>query len=264
MRPIRTLIVDDEPAARRGLEILLEDREGFEIAGLCADGSEMIAAIRGLRPDLVLLDVQMPGMDGFTALSEVATGALPHVVFVTAYDRYAVRAFEAHAIDFLLKPVSEARFDEACDRVRTRIRAEREREYSTRLVELLRRFASSVDEEELPRGPSALRFAVRSHRGVSFVRARDLVWVAAAGDYVRLHTKDGSYLLRQTMGAMESRLDRDRFIRVHRSTIVRTDAIEKIRAGQNGRWRVLLADGTERPVSRGGKKRLEEGLGIRL
>lgn len=264
--PIRSIIVDDEPAARRGIEQLIERRPDFELVGQCADGESLVEAISELAPDLVFLDVQMPGLDGFDALAAVAPTRVPHVIFVTAYDRYAVRAFEAHAIDFLLKPYSADRFDEACDKARDLIRAREADKYHTRLLTMVQDLTAKLGEaapDPADEGRER-RFVVRSHGSISFVNVEDVLWVSAARDYVRLHTAEGAYLIRETMSSVEERLAPDGFTRVHRSTIVRTDAIRQIKMRPNGRTVVVLPDGTERVVSRSGKRSLEDALGLTL
>ncbi|MDX1396479.1 MAG: LytTR family DNA-binding domain-containing protein [Gemmatimonadota bacterium] len=265
--PIRSMIVDDEPAARRGIEQLLEQRPDFEIAGECSDGESLLETIADVNPDLLFLDVQMPGLDGFDALASVTRARLPHVIFVTAYDRYAVRAFEAHAIDFLLKPYDAERFHEACDRARDVIRAREADAYHARLVTMVRDLTERLDEKGVTtrrQESGAGRFVVRSHGSISFVNVSDVLWIGAARDYVRLHTAEHSHLIRETMTALEEQLASQGFVRIHRSTLVHIDAIRQIRTRTNGRCAVVLPDGTERVVSRAGKGMLEEALGVSL
>lgn len=260
---VRALIVDDEPAARRGMELLLTRQPGFEIAGECADGPSMIEAIEREAPDLVFLDVRMPEMDGFEALAMLPPDRLPHVVFVTAYDRYAVRAFEAHAVDFLLKPYSPERFHEACERATLRIRAERAEDYAARLAQLLGELSDRLPATP-PSNSAARRFVVRSPGRVTFVEVDQVLWIAAARDYVRLYTEDASYLIRETMAGIEAALDKTEFVRVHRSTIARVSAIKQVRIQVNGRAEIILPDDTRRAVSRNGRKQLEAVLGADL
>jgi len=266
MEAVRALIVDDEPAARRRVELLLEEDHDFEIVGICGDGEAMLERILETAPDLVFLDVRMPGADGFQALARLEKGQLPFVILVTAYDRYAVQAFETHAIDFLLKPYSRARFREACERAKRSVRARAADESSARVLALLetlsRRLPADGDAVTLATGSRP--FAVRSRGRITFVNESDLLWVGAARDYVRLHTPDGSHLIRDTMSQLEEQLDPARFTRIHRSTIVRVDAIARIQTKGNGRCYAVLSDGTELVMSRSGKHRLERTLGLAI
>lgn len=250
MRPLRVLLVDDEPAARRGMRMLLDEESGFEVAGECDDGESMIVAAGRLRPDIVFLDIQMPGLNGFEALSRLEP-PVPQVVFVTAYDRYAVRAFEAHAVDYLLKPYSAERFLEACERARARCMSRTE-EHSRALETLLERMVG--------RESSSDRLVLRSSGRVVLVDLSDVEWMTGAGDYVRLHTGTKTHLVRETLHALESRLDAREFVRVHRSTIVRLSAIRQLVRRPNGRWEVELPDGSRRAVSRTGRHLLEQAL----
>lgn len=262
--PIRSLIVDDEPVARRGIELLLARRDDFEVAGHCPDGESLGEMIEALDPDLVFLDVQMPGLDGFDALAALPERVMPHVIFVTAYDRYAVRAFEAHAIDFLLKPYSAERFHQACDRARDLIRASDPERYHSRLLSMVRMLTARLDEATSRPEETSDRFVVKSHGSISFVSVEDVLWVGAARDYVRLHTATDSHLIRGTMTSLETRLAPAGFVRVHRSTLVQVDAIQQIRTRSNGRCSVVLPGGGERVVSRSGKRILEKALGVTL
>lgn len=253
MRPFRVLLVDDEPAARRGMRMLLQDRPDFEVTGECDDGESMIEAVGRLRPDILFLDIQMPGLNGFEALGRLSP-PVPQVVFVTAYDRYAVQAFDAHAVDYLLKPYSAERFLQACERARDR-GARPAEEYGRALETLLERM--------VPRAASTQRLVLRSAGKVVLVDMSEVDWMTGAGDYVRLHTGSTSHLVRETLRDLEGRLDAD-FVRVHRSTIVRLSAIRQIVRRPNGRWEVELPDGSRRPVSRSGRQELEQALDTSL
>lgn len=253
MKPLRVLLVDDEPAARRGMRMLLADRSDFEVAGECEDGESMIAEVGRLRPDILFLDIQMPGINGFEALGRLEP-PVPQVVFVTAYDRYAVQAFEAHAVDYLLKPYPAERFLQACARARERC-AKPPEEYGRALETLLERMAL--------REPAPQRLILKSAGKVVLVDLSDVEWMTGAGDYVRLHTEDKSHLVRETFRDLEARLDDD-FVRIHRSTIVRVSSIRQILRRPNGRWEVELPDGTRRAVSRSGRQLLERALDTTL
>lgn len=258
---ICTLIVDRERSARRGIERLLSEIDGFDIAASCSNGEEMLQAIDEHDPDLVFLDIRLPELDAFEALSLVPADRLPRVVFVTADEGFAVRAFEAHAIDFVLKPYSRERFFTACARAKAALaRRDGERAGQGRTLEDLSGRGGS-GEPAVPAAPPG-PFVIRSHGRVNFVPEADVLWVEASGDYVRLHTKDHSFLLRDTMTNIESRLGAEKFVRIHRSTIVRLDVIREIRLKDEGhRGEVILPDGSATALSRSGKKRLEEALG---
>ena len=245
---IRTLIVDDEPLARDGVRLLLQEDPGVEVVGEAADGRRAAAMIKEQRPDLVFLDVQMPVMDGFAALDSVAADWLPVVVFATAYDKYAIKAFEVHAIDYLLKPFTRERFRHALDRAREQLAARGSHESRRRLLELL---AERIDAEGQTR-----RFVVKAGDGYRLVKASDITSVQAQGNYVKLTTASGSHMMRMTMADVEKRLDPKVFARIHRSTVVNIDCIRQITPAWRGDFEVLLADGQKLRMSRHFRDRL--------
>jgi two-component system LytT family response regulator len=247
-RPIRACIVDDEELARRGVRSRLKGRDGIEVAAECSTGREAVEALRSRELDLVFLDVQMPGLDGFDVIEAVGPEAMPVTVFVTAYDEYALRAFDVHALDYLLKPLDEERFAETLDHARTRIAEQEAGRFEERLAGLVSDLAGDADRTGTG---SPDRFVVKSGGRVRFVKAEDIEWVEAAGNYVRLHTGETAPLVRKTMKEMEEALDGDRFLRIHRSTIVNVDCVEEMRPyGSNGEYVVVLRDGAERKLSR--------------
>ena len=248
--PLRVLVVDDEPLARRGIHVRLGRMAGVEIVGECASGREAVDAIRGLSPDLVFLDVQMPGLDGYGVVEAVGAERMPVVVFVTAYDQHALRAFEARALDYLLKPIDDERFEQAVARARARVAERRESAVGRRLA-------------AAPAAPLE-RILVRSGGRVLLVAADEVDWIEAAGDYLRLHVGPARHLLRETMGALEARLDPRRFVRIHRSTIVNVSRIRELQPYFNREYVVLLRDGTRLKLSRGYRERLELLLGGEL
>jgi two-component system LytT family response regulator len=250
---IRALIVEDEPLMRERLRGLLADEPDVAVVGECANGPEAVAALSADRPDLVFLDVQMPGLNGFEVIEAVGVERMPATVFVTAYDRYAVKAFEVHALDYLLKPFNRQRFRQALGRVRARLR----RGEAAEVNELLR--ALLADAEAAPRGPR--RLVVKSDSRIALVRPEDVDWVEAAGNYVRLHVGKDEHLLRGTMEAAEAQLPAGKFVRVHRSAIVNIDRIRALEPAFHGDYVVQLHDGTELPLSRTYRARLEELLG---
>jgi two-component system LytT family response regulator len=248
MERIRAIVVDDEPLARERLCDLLRSDAEVDVVAVCADGVEAVAAVRDLSPDLCFLDVQMPESGGFDVVTEIGVDRMPVVIFVTAYDHHALRAFEAHALDYLLKPFDEARFRAALERAKTHVR-------NARAASLGERLASLV-EELRPQREHLDRVAVRSSGRLVLLKWTEIDWIAAEGNYVRLHAGDASHLLRETIGALEARLDPRQFMRIHRSTIVNLDRVREVQPLFHGEHRVVLDDGTKLTLSRGYRDRL--------
>jgi two-component system LytT family response regulator len=265
MDPIRTLIVDDEPLARENLQIRLRDETDFEVVGECRNGREALAVIAARRPELLFLDIRMPDMDGFAVLEQIPAETMPAVVFVTAHDRFAIEAFRVHALDYLLKPFDEERFAETLDICRQRI-AELRRLPRREPCFLLSegQGAGTGSAERATRGPHVSRLVIKCRGRVFFIRVRELDWVQAYGDYVRLHTGERSYLLRRTMNEMEARLDPRVFARISRSSIVNLDRIREFQPLSRGEHRVRLAGGQELKLTRSYRGKLESVLGDRL
>ena len=253
MESIRVLIADDEPPARSRLRHLLAAREGVEIVAESASGAETVAAIRSTSPDLVFLDVQMPDLDGFGVVAEIGPELMPTVVFVTAYDQYALRAFEACALDYLLKPFDDERFARSLDRAREEVRRSRLDGLCGKLRTLL---AEVPPHPGAPQESSADRLVIRSAGRVLLIETADVDWIEGAGSYVRLHVGTRSHLLRQTLSRLESLLDRDRFLRIHRSTMVNLKRVRELRPRSHGESTVVLRDGTELKLSRTYRDRL--------
>jgi two-component system LytT family response regulator len=250
---MRALIVDDEPLARERLRSLLAQEPDVVVAGECANGDEAVAALRARPADLVFLDVQMPGRDAFEVIREVGPERMPAVVFVTAFDRYAVRAFEVQAIDYLLKPFDSERFRDAMGRVRRRIAARRDGNVPPPLPDL--RAEQSIRQE---------RLAIRSASRISIVRVEDLDYAEAWGNYVRLYCAGDRHLMRETMNALEARLDPQRFVRIHRSSLVNVDRIKEIRPLFHGDWEVLLKSGVRLTLTRTYREHAQRVLSARL
>jgi two-component system LytT family response regulator len=249
---IRTLIVDDEPLARQRLRKLLDADPDIAVLGECGDGAEAVAALQQLRPDLVFLDVQMPGLDGFAVLKALAGTALPAVIFVTAHDRYALKAFEVHALDYLLKPFDKTRFAAALERAKAQLR----QDSTAALSDRLRAMLDAVES----RRPAPERLVVKSAGRIYFVRIADIDWIEAAGNYIRLHVGKDAHLLREPLTALERRLDPARFVRIHRSTIVNLERIRELQPAFHGEYVVILCDGTELALSRSCRDQLEQSL----
>jgi two-component system LytT family response regulator len=237
---VRTLIVDDEPPARNLIQEYLDDVDRIEVIGECGNGREAIDAINEEAPDLVFLDVQMPGLDGFDVLERI--DVLPDVIFSTAYDEYAIEAFDAGAVDYLLKPYSKERFRKAVDRALDRHDQDGD-EYGDRLAALL---------QEAKTGPedSPERLYVRHGEKIIPVDPEDIRWIEAAGDYSKLHTAEKTYLSSMGIGDLDERLDGKRFARVHRSHIIAFPTVDHLRSDGSGGYRVILDDGTTLRVSR--------------
>ena len=249
---IRALIVDDEPLSRRRLRAFLRPEAEVEIVGEFGNGAEAVDAIRRLKPQLVFLDVQMPGMDGFEVLRALERRERPVVVFVTAYDQYAVQAFEERALDYLLKPFGKRRFEDTMARVRERIETPETDDARDRVNSLLRTI-----------GPRTHMVVKTGTRAVLLQVAR-IEWLEAEGDYVRIHAGREVYLTRQTMNRAEAQLAAARFVRVHRSAIVNVEYIKEIHSLPGGDHAIALRDGTQVTLSRGYRERLEMALGQRL
>lgn len=269
MEHIRVLIAEDEPLARGRLVRLVSEAEGFEVVGEAANGRAAIRALQETDPDLLLLDIQMPDLDGFGVLRAVEAGGLPAVVFVTAYDEYALKAFDLHAVDYLLKPYTAERLHCALDRARERIRAGRLTGASDHLLALLRDLRPHKGLEPDPARvvlsagtPGSLldRIAVKGPQRLEVLRADEIDYVQAAGVYVELHVGGHVHLLRETLSNLEGRLDPARFRRIHRSTIVNLDRVRALEPLVHGDFVVCLRDGTRLRTSRAYRDRLRDAL----
>ena len=260
---IRTLIVDDEPLARERLRELLDHRPGVAVIGEAEDGLAAVEAIREQVPNLVFLDVQMPGLNGIDVIEEVGREQMPVTVFVTAYDQYAIKAFDLAAVDYLLKPFDDERFEQAFERARNRI-ADRDTDaISRRLLRMLQeKDPSLLEDETAPDEPYLERIAVQGRGKARIVSVDDITHITADGSYAELHTADGTHVIRERMKALAARLDPADFVRVHRSAIVRLDEVELILRSGGGNYAVRLEDGTTVSVSRGRIEELQERLGV--
>jgi two-component system LytT family response regulator len=248
---LRAVIVDDEPAARRGVRLLLERDRGVDVVGEAASGAEAAELIRRERPDLAFLDVQMPGGDGFAALAQLGPGAVPAVVFVTAYDEHALRAFEVNAVDYLLKPYDDARFAAALQRAKDEVRRRQVEAVNARLVQLLDYLQRTAPPPVGGGESRADRIMIKSSGEIFFVKVEEIDWIEAEGDYMKFHVGGRSHLMRETMARLEARLDPRQFVRIHRSTIVNLDRVQKLSPAFAGEYAVILRDGTKLRLSRG-------------
>jgi two-component system LytT family response regulator len=255
---IRTVIVDDEPAARRGVRLLLDRDPAIEVVGEAAGAEEAFVLLARERPDLAFLDVQMPGGDGFQVIARLEPGTAPAVVFVTAYDEHALRAFEVNAVDYLLKPYDDARFHAALDRAKGEVRVRQGESVNTKLNRLLDYLQTSTPaggHAESAEGYSD-RILLKSSGEIYFLKADEIDWIEAEGDYMKFHVAGKAHLLRETMARLEARLDPKKFIRIHRSTIVNIDRVRKLSPSFVGEYAVILHDGTKLKLSRGYHERL--------
>jgi two-component system LytT family response regulator len=256
---ITAIIVDDEPLARDAIRVRLEREPGIVITGEATNGLEAVALIESLKPDIVFLDVKMPGLDGFAVIEKVSAVHLPIVVFVTAHDTFAIRAFERHALDYLLKPFTRERFAATINRVRVAVASAGEHETHERLVAMLDREHARVDRPDAAAGPSPylVRLAVRRNGRIALVRVDDVEWIESSANYVRLHVGDHSHLVRMTMTELEQRLDPARFARIHRYTIVRIDCVKDIVQELHGDFSLSLNNGISLRLSRHYRSRLQ-------
>jgi two-component system, LytTR family, response regulator len=254
MKKIRALIVDDEPLARERMRTLLGAEADVDVVGEARDGVEAVEAILSQSPDLVFLDVHMPKLDGFEVIQTVGLDRMPPVVFVTAYDQHALRAFEVQALDYLLKPFDSDRFQSALKRVRRQIDSQESGDLGRRLLALVRDLKSE-------RPPRSDRLVVKSGGRLFFLRADEIDWIEAAGNYVRLHVGAEGHLLRETMNSIESRLNPETFFRIHRSHIVNIERIKELQPWFNGEYVVILRNGARLTLSRGYREKLQDKLG---
>jgi len=268
-RPIRAIIVDDEELARRGIEIRLAAHPDVEIVGHCENGREALEAVAREKPDLMFLDIQMPGMSGFDVLAKLPHESMPMIVFVTAFDRFALDAFEAQALDYLLKPINDTRFTQALERVRSFWRQKSAIAQRDKLMELIAQTKGSaaLDSEEIqkqldaavgPEYPEVL--PIRDDHGTVRLDVSRIDWIDAAGDYMCVHADGRTYVLRETMKSLEAILDPKVFQRVHRSTIVNIQRVRRLRPHTNGEYFLTLDDGQEIKLSRSYRDRVDQLL----
>ena len=263
---LQVLIVDDEPLARERLQELLSDRSDVSIVGTAEDGAEAVDLIQTHVPDLVFLDVQMPGLSGIDVIEEIGREDMPATVFVTAYDQYAIKAFDLAAVDYLLKPFDDERFEQALQQARARIADQDTGALSRRLLQLLQEQDEAALQEEIEAAEAEddylERIAVQGRGKARIVSVEDVTHITADGSYAELHTDDDTYVIRERMKTLASRLDPSAFVRVHRSAIVRLNEVELILRSGGGDYAVRLEDGTTLSVSRGRIDELQDRLGV--
>ena len=267
-RTLRVLVVDDEPLGRRRVLDLLEDEAGVEVVGTAADGAAAVEAIRSARPDLVFLDVQMPRMSGLEVVQAVGPESMPATIFVTAYDQYALQAFDSAAVDYLVKPFKDDRFEEALRRARRRIESESRERLHERLMALLQGGSGAMlepseipDASVKPREKYLERIAVQMRGKMRVVSVAQIDFVTASGQYVELHVGTHRYIIRESMQHLEERLDPEHFVRVHRSAIVRLSLVDTLLRSEGSEYQVQLKGGVRLPVGRSRRETLERRLG---
>ncbi len=250
---IRALVVDDEPLARAMIREMLDSDSEVEIVAECANGREAVEVIKSSAPDIVFLDIQMPEIGGFEVLESLEPHAHPYVIFVTAYDQYAVRAFEVHALDYLLKPFDRERFEGAWQRAKSQIKLDRTSRRDQDIIALL---------EELKAGPRFLeRLVIKNGGRVFFLHVQDVHCIEAEGNYVRVYDNQKGYLLRETISSLEEQLDPKQFLRIHRSAIVKIDRIKEMQPWFHGEYRIIMENGKQLALSRNYRANLQEAVG---
>jgi two-component system LytT family response regulator len=265
-RPIRTLVVDDEPLAREGIIALLAEDPDIEVVGSCADGLSAVAKIRAARPDLVFLDVQMPKRTGLEVVADLPAAERPVIIFVTAYDEYAIQAFEHCVVDYLLKPFRDARFAAALARAKGEVRRSRVNGLERSMEELLDYVKEMIRTGSAPAavtpGPAATeasdRVVLKTGSDLHFIRTADIVWIESQADFVKVHTTGAAQLVRETMQSLEQRVDPARFLRIHRSSLVNLDHVKKVTPALYGDYVVLMSDDTKLRLSRKNRGKLKQ------
>lgn len=266
---IRTVVVDDEPLARRGLVVRLAQFEHIDVIAECANGRDALDVILQDKPDLVFLDIQMPGLNGFDVLRKVSQESehMPLVVFVTAYDQYAIRAFEVRALDYLLKPVDEERLEQALQRINDALTEQKEKAQQGKLVDLVAEMTGEdcedilkrlADGEALTTDSYPEHIAIKESGEITRVAINAIEWVDAAGDYMCIHASNETHILRRTMKELEKELNPKNFQRIHRSAIVNLNQVEKLCSRQNGEYHLVLHNGEELKVSRSYKDKIKQ------
>jgi two-component system LytT family response regulator len=262
--PLRVIIVDDETPAREGLRIRLERERDVVVVGEYSQAAAALDAIRAEPPDLVFLDIEMPEMDGFSMLARRGDLLFPAVVFVTAHEEHAVRAFRVPALDYLLKPVDQDRLHSALERAREHRATRSDAELASRVRGIVRETDSGARPPVSdPGSKGAVRIPLRQDGSIYFVSSNDIDWIDAAGDYVRLHVGKVTHMARKSMGEMLALLDPSQFLRIHRSTIVNIDRVKELQPYFHGEYIVVLHNGTKLKLSRGQRDKLAEQLGLR-
>lgn len=269
---IRAIIVDDELHAREGIRIRLQEYPEVEVVRECSSGAEAVSAINEISPDLLFLDIQMPEMNGFEVLQRISVSPPPIVVFVTAYDKYAVKAFEVHALDYLLKPIGEERFRETLSIVLSQVSQRNIEAYARNLKQMVNEYVSVAGEDDDIAGYGYRenqskyldRLVIKSRDRISMLPVVEINWIESAGDYVYVHTDSSKHIIRQTLRALESKIDPAKFVRIHRSTIVNIEKIRSLRPNDHGDFEVYLHTGEHLKLSRSFRSHFQKVIGNSL
>ena len=270
---INTLVVDDEPLARKGLSLRLAEFDNINLLGECKNGIEAVSLIPQLCPDLVFLDIQMPGLNGFQVINKLKElkQTVPLIIFVTAFDSYAIKAFDIHALDYVLKPVDEVRLRAAVDKVEQYLTLKNEGDHTHKLVRLVADFTGDDCEDILRKLASGEKIssqnypdilAIKDGSEITRVSVSDIIWVDAAGDYMCVHTADQTHIMRRTMKELDQQLDPRKFIRVHRSAIVNINYVQKLVSHISGEYHLILSNGSELKVSRSHRDKVKEMINV--
>jgi two-component system, LytTR family, response regulator len=264
---IQTLIIDDEPHAREGIRIRLKEFKNIHIVGECSSGIEAVNSINALGPDLLFLDIQMPEMNGFEVIKKITVAPIPVIIFVTAFDKYAIKAFECHAVDYLLKPIKEERFKNALQTALSEISHRNLEHYAIKLKSVVNDYLdiTEVSPEE-DRTPSVQkryldRLMIKSRDHVSVIPVNEIEWIESAGDYVYVHSNSQKYIFRETLTALEQRMDPRKFIRIHRSTIINIEKLKTLRLNEHSDFDVYLMSGVKLRLSRTYRAHFEQMTG---
>jgi len=267
----KVLIIDDEPHAREGIRIRLGEFPEVNIVGECSSGKEAVQTIIQLKPDIVFLDIQMPEMNGFEVLQNLTQDCMPVVIFVTAYDEYALKAFEHHALDYLLKPVNEERFRETLKYALTEVTHRSLEVYSNKLKSVVNEYLKVLDKEpeveqvDYVSSKNVLsRLMIKTKDQISIISVDEIDWIESAGDYVYIHSDRKKYLIRETLTSLEQKMDAQKFVRIHRSSIVNIDKIKSMRQNEHGDFDVYLNDGTKLKLSRTYRVNFQKAIGSQL
>lgn len=251
---IRAIIVDDEPLARDKVQLFAQSIPDLNIVDVCSNGHEALTSLKKTKPDLVFLDIQMPELTGFDILEKIKKEKLPGIIFITAYDEFALRAFEFHALDYLLKPFDRERFEKAVERAKEIVASEQNSDITSQQIQSLL--------DSLKKDTQTLeRIIVKTNGRIIFLRVDEIDWMEAAGNYIKLHVGNESHLVRETMNNIEKQLNREKFVRIHRSTIVNIDRLKELQPWFNGEYKVLLTTNAQLVMSRGYRENFNKAIG---
>jgi two-component system, LytTR family, response regulator len=258
---IRALIADDEPHAREGIRLRLEQYNEISILGECSSGLQAVEMINHLSPDLLFLDIQMPGMNGFEVLQNITIQPLPVIIFVTAYDKYALKAFEFHALDYLLKPINEVKFNDTVNTALVEVKHRHLDSYAGKILALISHYEILNESEKKE---YLTRLTIKAKENISIIPVGDIDWLESAGDYIYVHTKIKKHIFRETLTALENRLNPQVFVRIHRSVIVNIEKVQSLRTNEHGDYDVFLKDGIKLKLSRNYRAHFQQVIGNSL